>query len=98
MDRVGVEAWLKKCGIKNYTIEVVGDFSCGYNRLSSLESNLISVGWKFYCNNNEICESELLLYGYDYAGVKNYYVNKKLNEKLSGELSGQVDLVKRKKI
>ena len=35
-------------------------------------------------------ESELFLYGYSYADIKNYYVNKNLNEKLSVEFSPQL--------
>ena len=73
-------------------------FRCNGNQLSTLEGCPIRVGRNFDCSNNAICESELFLYGYSYADIKNYYDKKNLNEKLSVELNEQVDLVKKNKI
>ena len=50
----------------------------------------IKVGGNFDCSNNDICESELFLYNYDFAGIKNYYDKKNLNEKLTS-LEGWFD-------
>ena len=68
MDRVGVESWLKKCGIKNYTInedlsvDVEGDVDISFKDLSVIPVSFRFVSGYFNRGDNKISDSELFLY------------------------------------
>ena len=82
MDRIGIEEWLEKYKVKNYSIN---------------EDLGISVGGDYFCASNKLVETEVFLYDCSVNQIKLYYKNKSLNEVLHTIVSKGV-AIKNKKI